>query len=101
MQPCIKLSQEMIPKSDEKKHEMNKITCSIVVGSSMYCMVCSKPDIVYVVCTIAQFMSSLGAHHWGIVKKNLQYLQGTKTFQIKFKGNMQKSESLQNLNLIG
>jgi histone deacetylase 1/2 len=80
---------------------MSKITYSNVVGSLMYCMVCTKPDIVYVVGTIAQFMSSLDAHHCGVVKRILQYLQGTKTFQIKFKGNMQKSESLQNLYLIG
>ncbi len=64
----------MIQKSNVKKHEMSKIIYSIVVGSLMYCMVCTKPDIAYVVDTIAQFMSSLHAHHWGVVKKIIQYL---------------------------
>jgi hypothetical protein len=47
----------MIPKSNVEKHEMNKITYSNVVGSLMYYMVCIKPNIVYVVGIIVQFMS--------------------------------------------
>jgi hypothetical protein len=33
-------------------------------------MVCTRPSITYVVDIIVQFMSSLSAHHWAIIKKN-------------------------------
>jgi hypothetical protein len=33
-------------------------------------------------------MSSPDAHHWGVIKKMLWYLQRTRTFGIEFKGNM-------------
>ncbi len=83
MQPKIKLSKEM-PLEFGVKEEMNKIPYSNVVGSLMYCMVCTRHDISCVV----QFMSSPDAHHWGVIKKMLWYLQRTRTFGIEFKGNI-------------
>lgn len=71
MQPTIKLSKEIPLEFDVKKEEMNKTTYSNVVGSIMYCMVCTRPDISYVVEIVVQFMSSPDAHHWGVIKKNL------------------------------
>lgn len=83
MQPKIKLSKEM-PLEFDVKEEMSKILYSNVVDSLMYCMVCTRHDISYVV----QFMSSPDAHHWGVIKKILWYLQRTRTFGMEFKGNM-------------
>ncbi len=70
----FKLSKEMPLEFDVKKEEMSKICYSNVVGSLMYCMVCTRPNITYVVDIIVQFTSSLGAHYWGVIKKNLWYL---------------------------
>ncbi len=71
MQPNIKLSKEKPLESDVKKEEMSKIPYSNVVGRLMYCMVCIRPDISYVVEIVVQFMSFPDAHHWGVIKKNL------------------------------
>jgi hypothetical protein len=49
VQPKIKLSKEMPLEFDVKNEEMNKIPYSNVGGSLMYCMVCSRLDITYVV----------------------------------------------------
>jgi hypothetical protein len=82
------VSKEMPLEFDVKKEEMSKKPYSNVVGSLMYCMVCTRLDITYVVDIVVQLTSSPGAHHWGVIKKILRYLQGTRTFEIEFKGNM-------------
>jgi hypothetical protein len=79
MQPKIKLLKEMPLEFDVKKKEMSKIPYSNVFGSLMYCMVCTKPNISYVLSRC----SPLGSN-----QKNLRYLQCTRTFGIEFKGNM-------------
>jgi len=48
MQPKIKLLKGM-PLEFDVKEEMSKIPYSNVVGSLMYCMVCIRPGISYVV----------------------------------------------------
>jgi hypothetical protein len=70
MQPEIKLSKEM-PLEFDVKDEMSKIRYSNFFGSLMYCMVCTRLDISYVVEIVVQFMSSPNAHHWGVIKQNL------------------------------
>nr|GEY57625.1 retrovirus-related Pol polyprotein from transposon TNT 1-94 [Tanacetum cinerariifolium] len=45
------------------------------VGSVMYDMVCTRPDIVYAVGVISRFMSNPGRKHWEAVL--LHYLKGT------------------------
>jgi hypothetical protein len=87
MQPNIKLSKEMTLESNVEE-EMTKIPYFNVVGNLMFCMVCTKHNIAFVVGTIVQFMSSPIVHHWGSIEKILQYLQSTRTFGIKFKRNM-------------
>ena len=43
----------------------------------MYMMVCTMPDIEYVVGLVSRYMSNLGKEHWVAVKWILQYLKGT------------------------
>ena len=41
----FKLSADLSPKSDKEKSYMEKIPYSSAVGSLMYLMVCTRPDI--------------------------------------------------------
>ncbi len=70
MQPSIKLSKEITPKSNVEE-EMSKLPYFNVVGNFMFFMVCTKLDIASIVGTILQFMSSPIVHHWGLIEKNL------------------------------
>ena len=60
----LKLTKEMCPKTQEKKDEMTKVPYALVVGSSMYAMVCTRPDIAHVVRVVSRYMSHLGIEHW-------------------------------------
>ncbi|MCO5574386.1 hypothetical protein L7F22_028170 [Adiantum nelumboides] len=49
MQPCLKLNKDDCPKSDAEKAKMAKVPYSLAVGSLMYAMVATKPDIAFAV----------------------------------------------------
>ena len=64
-------------KTKTGKVEMSKVSYASTVGSLVYPMVCTRPDIGYAVEVINQFMSNPGKEHWVVVKWILQYLKGT------------------------
>jgi hypothetical protein len=59
------------------------------VGSLLYCMITTRPDISYAVGQVAQFTTNLGKSHCEAVKRILSYLKGTATFGLRF----QKTQS--------
>lgn len=56
-----------------------------LVGSLMYLSVMTRPDISYAVSYLSQFNNCYDETHWKAAKRILRYLQGTKTFCLKFK----------------
>ena len=61
-----------------------KIPYTSAVGSLMYAMVCTRPDIGYAVGVLSRFMSNPGKEHWNAVKWILQYLKGTLNMCLRF-----------------
>ena len=49
----------------------------LAVGSLMYVMVCTRPNIAHAVGVVSKFLSNLGKEHWVAVKWILRYLRGT------------------------
>ena len=47
------------------------------VGSLMYAMVCTRPDIAHALGVVSRYMANLGKEHWEAVKWLLRYLRGT------------------------
>ncbi|KAM0059035.1 putative RNA-directed DNA polymerase [Helianthus debilis subsp. tardiflorus] len=82
----FKLSKVQSPKSDEDKAEMAKVPYAYAVGSLMYAMVCTRPDIAHAVGVVSRFMSNLGREHWEAFKWLLRYLKGTSKVALHFKG---------------
>nr|KYP31853.1 Retrovirus-related Pol polyprotein from transposon TNT 1-94 [Cajanus cajan] len=72
----LKLSKKQCPVNEEKE-EMSKVPYSSAVGSLMYAMVCTRPDIAYAVGVVSRFLSNPGKEHWNAVKWILRYLKGT------------------------
>ena len=83
----FKLSSKQCPLSDEERNEMKKVPYASAVGSLMYVMVCTRPDIAHVVGMVSQFLSNPGKEHWSVVKWILRYLKGTSSFNLCFGNN--------------
>ena len=73
----FKLSKSSYPSSKKEIEEMEAIPYSSAVGSLMYAMVCTRPDIAHAVGVVSRFLSNLGKEHWEAVKWILRYLKGT------------------------
>ncbi|KAL4568134.1 hypothetical protein LXL04_023736 [Taraxacum kok-saghyz] len=73
----LKLSKAQSPKTEKDREQMAKVPYASTVGSLMYAMVCTRPDIAQAVEVISRFMSNPGKDHWEGVKWLLRYLNGT------------------------
>ena len=81
-----RLSKEMSPTTDEGKREMLKIPYASAVGSLMYAMVCTRPDIAHAVGVVSKYLSNPGKEHWAAIKWVLRYLRGTSKLRLCFGG---------------
>ena len=59
----FKLSKEQSPKIEEERDHMSKVPYASTIGSLMYAMVCTRPDIAHVVGVVSKFMSRPGKQH--------------------------------------
>ncbi|KAL4561013.1 hypothetical protein LXL04_033173 [Taraxacum kok-saghyz] len=73
----FKLSKRNCPSSKKEKEEMKGVHYSSAVGSLMYAMVCTRPDIAQVVGVVSRYLANPGKQHWEVVKWILRYLKGT------------------------
>ena len=64
---------------------MSKVPYASAVGSLMYAMVCTRPDIAHAVGVVSRFLSNPGKEHWEGVKWILKYLKGTSKMHLSFK----------------
>ena len=65
---------------------MSKVPYASPIGSLMFAMVCTRPDIVHVVEFVSRFMSRPGKQHWEAVKWILRYLKGLSDTCLCFTG---------------
>ena len=82
--PYLKLSAEDSPTSDDEKAEMAKVPYASAVGSLIYAMVATRPDIAFAVGVVSRYMANPRKKHWEAVKGIMRYLKGTKDFCICF-----------------
>ena len=64
----FKLSHNQSPSDKESIREMSKIPYSSVIGSLMYCMVCTRLDLAHAMSVASRFMANPGKEHWAAVK---------------------------------
>ncbi|XP_071939841.1 secreted RxLR effector protein 161-like [Coffea arabica] len=67
----------MSPKNDAEWENMSKVPYANAVGSLMYAMVCTRPDISHAVRVVSRYMHDPGKEHWQAVKWILRYIQST------------------------
>ena len=82
----VRLSTEQCLKTQEEEEGMSRVPYSSVVGSFMYDMVCTRPDIAHAVGVLSRYMSKLRKDNWIIVKRVFRYLHGTTNYAIYYQG---------------
>ena len=65
---------------------MSRVPYASAVGSLMYAMMCTRPDICYAVGLVSWFQSNPGQKHWMEVKRILRYLKGTSDYMLCYQG---------------
>ena len=80
------LSLEQCPKSEDEKKRMEKTPYANAVGSLMYAMMCTRPDICYAVGMVSRYQSNPGDAHWTAVKRIFRYLKGTMNLALCYHG---------------
>ena len=65
---------------------MRNIPYHKAVGSLMYTMLGTRPDICFVVQTVSHFNSKPGLPHWEAIKRIFRYLIGTKDLWLGYGG---------------
>ena len=70
---------------------MRRIPYASTVGSLMYAMLCTRPDICYAVGIASRYQSNPGMGHWIAVKHILMYLRRTRDYMLVHSGGDLKS----------
>ena len=81
----FKLYANQKPLTKEELDYMSHIPYQNIVGSMMYAMVCTRPDIAYGVSFFSRFMSNPNKSHWMAVKWLARYLKGSRNVCLMYK----------------
>ncbi|KAH9652502.1 hypothetical protein KPL70_027122 [Citrus sinensis] len=73
----FKLSSSMYPSNEAERKEMSQVPYASAVGSLMFAMICTRPDIAQVVGAVSRYMANPGGEHWIAMKRILRYIKGT------------------------
>ncbi|XP_072084661.1 secreted RxLR effector protein 161-like [Arachis hypogaea] len=76
----------MCPSSEAERMKMSRVSYASAVGSLMYAMICTRPDIAQAVAVVSQFMADPGKKHWNVIKRILRYIKGTSNVALCFGG---------------
>lgn len=83
----FKLQSLTKPEEQQQAREMENIPYTSAVGSLMYAMVGSRPDLAYAVGVVCRFMSKPGVSHWLAVKWIMKYVRGALKLNLTFTKN--------------
>ena len=80
---------------------MSKMPYALAIGSLMYAMVCTRPDIAHAVGVMSRSMSKPRKQHWEVVKWILRYLKGSTDTCLCFTGASLKLQGYVDAELAG
>ena len=82
----VNSSLDQCPKTHEEEEDMSHVPSTSVVGSLMYAMVCTRPDIAHAVGVLSRYMSKPVKDHWTTIKRVFRYLHGTTSYGLFYQG---------------
>ena len=80
-----KLKSEKDSMTKAEQEYMQMVPYSNAVGSMMYAMIATRPDIAYGVGLVSRFMSNPSKTHWCVVKWLLRYLKNSTKLGLIYK----------------
>jgi hypothetical protein len=82
----IHLSKTQCPSTTDERERMSRILYASAIGSIMYAMICTCPDISYAHSVTGRYQSDPGEGHWTAVKNVFKYLRSTKGMFLVYSG---------------
>ena len=82
----VKLSKTQSPTTTEERERMKVVPYASAIGSIMYAMLCTRPDVCLAISLAGRYQSDPGVDHWTAVKNILKYLKRTKDMFLIYGG---------------
>ena len=82
----VKLSKTQCPTTAEDREKMKDVPYASAIGSIMYAMLCTRPDVCLAISLAGRYQSNPGVDHWTAVKNILKYLKRTKDMFLVYGG---------------
>ena len=82
----VKLSKTQCPTTAEDRENMKDVPYASAIGSIMYAMLCTRPDVCLAISLAGRYQSNPGVDHWTAVKTILKYLKRTKDMFLVYGG---------------
>ena len=80
----FKLRKKSCSSSEKEKKDITSTIYFLAVGSLIYAMVYTRPDIAHAVGVVSRFMVNPGKDHWEVVKWIFRYLRGNSKLCLTF-----------------
>jgi hypothetical protein len=87
--PGCALSKTMCPRTEEERTLARRQPYRELVGSLMYLMVCTRPDIAFAISQLSRYTSNHGSGHWSALMHVIRYVKGSKGLGVTYRGNTQ------------
>jgi hypothetical protein len=82
----VSLSVTQCPPTEKEKSVMSNIPYPSAIGSIMYAMLSTRPDMALALSLMSHYQSNPGMSHWSAVKNILKYLRNTKDMVLVYGG---------------
>ena len=90
MQEKLKLSKSQGAETPADKERMQRVPYASAIGSIMYAVRCTRPDVAFAQNITSRFQQNPGELHWTAVKNILKYLRNTKDMFLVYGGDMKR-----------
>jgi hypothetical protein len=87
MMPNLRLACHKLPNPEVNTHEYQSR-----IGSVIYTMLGTQPDISFAITILSQYSSNPGEEHWTAINRLLRYLNSTKHFKLVYDGNSKSDD---------
>lgn len=74
--PHFKLSNQDGPQSEDEEEFMNQVPYISIIGSLIYGMICTQPDLACSMSVLSKYMANPKKTHWKTLKWVLRYMKG-------------------------